>query len=98
VPSIAGIHQVDGDLGVLDAASGAGVLALDADRGGALLEVAGLVDDQHRLRVAQVLDHIVADVIADRIVVPHRPRHQVLHAVGAGLPGVLGERPAVLTR
>ena len=36
VPSIAGIDQVDRDLGVLDAAGGAGVLALHPDRGAAL--------------------------------------------------------------
>jgi hypothetical protein len=55
VPSVAGVHQVDRDLGVLDASGGAGVLALHLSRLQALLEVAGLVDHQHRLRIAQVL-------------------------------------------
>jgi len=98
VPRLAGVHQVDGDLGVLDAARGAGVLALDPNRGGALLEVAGLVHHQHRVILAQVLDHIVADVVADRVVVPHRPGEQVLHSVRAGIAGLLGDRPAVLAR
>jgi hypothetical protein len=98
VPGIGGIHQIDRDLGVLDAASGAGVLALDPDRGGALLEVAGLVNDQHRPGVAQVLDHTVADVIPDRVFIPHRPAEQVLHPVGASVASVLGDRPAVLAR
>jgi hypothetical protein len=98
VPGIAGVQEVDGDLGILDPAGGAGVLALHSHRLEALLEIPGLVDDQHRLGVAQVLDHIVAEVIADPVVVPDRPTQQVLHPIGAGLPSVLGDRPTVLTR
>src|SRR5512132_4246671 len=56
----------------------------------------GLVDDQHRLEVAQVFGDIVADVITDRVVVPHRSAKQVLHPVRAGVAGVLSDRPAVL--
>jgi hypothetical protein len=97
VPSIGGVQEVDGDLGVLDAAGGAGVLALHPNRLQALLEVAGLVDDQHRLGIAQVLDHISAHVVADPVVVPYRPTEQVLHPIGAGVPGVLSDRPAVLS-
>jgi hypothetical protein len=96
VPAAAGIHQIDRDLGVLDAPGSAGVLALYPNGSGALLEVAGLVDDQHRLRVAEVLDHIVTDVVADRVFIPHRSGEQVLHAVRVGVAGVLGDRPAVL--
>jgi hypothetical protein len=63
----------------------------------ALLEVPGLVDDQHRARVSQVLQQPVADVVADGILIPDRPGQQVLQAVGGGLAGVLGDRPAVLS-
>src|SRR6266508_1116888 len=56
-------------------------LALDPDSGGALLEVAGLVDDQHRLGVAQVLGDIVAEVVAHLVFVPYRSGEQVLHPV-----------------
>jgi hypothetical protein len=73
VPSIAGIGQVDGDLGVVDLAGGAGVLASHPHRVGALLAVAGLVDHQHRARVTQVLQQVLAEVVADPVVVPHRP-------------------------
>jgi hypothetical protein len=45
-----------------------------------------------------MLGDIGAHVIADPVVVPHRPGQQVLHPVGTGMPGVLGERPAVLAR
>jgi hypothetical protein len=62
---------------------------------GALLDVAGLVDHQHGLRVGQVLHDVVAQVIAYRVGVPHRAGQQMLHPVRAGFPGVLGDRPAV---
>jgi hypothetical protein len=43
-----GMGQVDGDLSVVDLAGGAGVLTAHPDRVGAPLEIAGLVDHQHR--------------------------------------------------
>jgi hypothetical protein len=55
-------------------------------RGGALLEVPGLIDHQHRARVAEVLDHQGAHVVADPVVVPDRPGQQVLHAVRVAWP------------
>jgi hypothetical protein len=58
VPSIGGIDEIDGDLGVLNAAGGAGVLALHAHRVGAFLAVPGLVDDQHRGGVGQVVEQV----------------------------------------
>jgi hypothetical protein len=61
-----------------------------------VLEIAGLVDDQHRLGVAQVLDEVGADVVADGVLVPDGPGKQVLHPVGGGVAGVLGDRPAIL--
>jgi hypothetical protein len=70
VPTRAGIDEVDGDLGVLDPARGAGVLPLHANRARALLNVTGLVDDQHRRVVVQVLDHVVAEIVTDRVRVP----------------------------
>jgi len=45
-----------------------------------------------------VLYDIGAHVVADPVVVPHRPTQQVLHPIGAGIAGVLGDRPAVLMR
>jgi hypothetical protein len=60
VSGLGGVGQVDGDLRVLDAPGGAGVLALHPDRGGALLQIAGLIQHQHRARVAQPLDHVAA--------------------------------------
>jgi hypothetical protein len=96
VPGIGGVDEVDGDLGVLDPAGGAGVLALHPNGSGALLQIIRLVDGQHRLRVAEMLDEVGAHVVADRVLVPDGPGEQVLHPVRALVAGVLGDRPAVL--
>jgi hypothetical protein len=97
MPGTGGVGQVDGDLGVVDLAGGADVLALHPHRVSALLEVASLVDHQHRGPVSQVLQQVVADVVVDPVVVPDRSGQQVLQTVRGGLTGVLGERPAVLS-
>jgi hypothetical protein len=54
MPSLSCVGQVDGDRGVVDLVGGAGVLTVHPDRVAALLEVAGLVDHQHRGGVSQV--------------------------------------------
>src|SRR6266702_535774 len=43
-----------------------------------------------------MLDHIAAQVVADPVGVPAGLVQQPLHAVRAGLPGLLGQLPAVL--
>jgi hypothetical protein len=63
-----------------------------------LLDIAGFIDHQHRGRITEVLHHVVAEVITHPVGVPHRATEQVLHAIGAGVPGVLGDGPAVLAR
>ncbi|QKG23899.1 hypothetical protein ACTIVE_5542 [Actinomadura verrucosospora] len=98
MPERGGVGEVDGDLTVLDASGGAGVLALHAHRVRALLQIASLVHDQHRVLVVQVLDDEAAQVIAYRVCIPPGPGQQVLQTVRVGVPGVLGERPAVLAR
>jgi hypothetical protein len=50
-----------------------------------------------RSRITEVLHDIAAHVIADPLVVPHRPGQQVLHPIRVGVAGVLGDRPAVLS-
>ncbi len=91
-----GVGQIDGDLGVLDPPGGAGVLPLHTDAAHALLDVTGLVDHQDRLGVAEVVDHVAAQVVTDGIGVPLRPRQQVLQPVRSSLAAVLGDRPTVL--
>jgi hypothetical protein len=67
-------------------------MASHPDGGRALLQIAGLIHHQHRLRVAQVLSHVVADCVG----VPDRPAPQVLDAIRSPVPGVLADAPAVL--
>jgi hypothetical protein len=81
MPGRRGISQIDRDLRVLDPPGCAGVLALHTHRVDSLLEVPGLVNHQHSIRVAQVLDHIPAKVIADQVGIPDRPGQQVLQRI-----------------
>jgi hypothetical protein len=52
-------------------------------------------NDQHPVRLTQVLGHIAAHIIADAIGVPARPRQQMLYLGRARIPRVLGDAPAV---
>jgi hypothetical protein len=90
------VGQEHADLGVLDAAGGAGVLALDTDAVDAFLQVAGLVDHQNAVGVAEPVDHHLAYVVADDVGVPCRPVEQSLHRVRTVMPGMLGQLPARL--
>lgn len=98
VPALTGVDQVDGNLGVLDPACSSGVLALDTDRAGALLHVAGLVDHQDRTVVMHVLDNVIAHVVADLVRIPLCPPQQVLHADRCLLTDPFGDGPAVLAQ
>src|SRR3954469_22750634 len=92
----AGVAKENADLAVLDAPRRAGVLAVDAGRLGALLEKASLIQHQDCVVITQMLDHIGPQIIAERIGVPVNAREELLHAVWSGVPGRLGEVPAVL--
>jgi hypothetical protein len=61
-----------------------------------LLQKAGVVDDQHAVRISEAFDHIITDIVTDPVDVPVRPPQQALHPVGAHLAGTLGQRPPVL--
>jgi hypothetical protein len=99
VPMPEGVGEVDGDLGVLAPAGGAGVLALDANRVRALLQLSGLVHHEHGLLVRQMLQHVAAQVVAEQVGVPLCPPEQVLQPpVRGGVPDVLDYGPAVLAR
>ena len=92
----AGIGQEHADLAVLDPPRRAAVLPLHARRLAALLEKAGLVQDQHAARIAQMLGHIGPQIVADRVRVPAHPAQELLHPVRRPVPGRLRQLPAVL--
>lgn len=56
----------------------------------ALLQVAGLVDHQNAVGVAEPVDHHLAHVVADGVGVPFRPVEQPV------MPGMFGQLPARL--
>src|SRR6195256_4326350 len=64
------VSSEDADLAVRNLACRPGVLPRHAARRLALLEKAGLVDDENRIVVRQMLDDIVANDIAQSIRVP----------------------------
>jgi hypothetical protein len=74
-------------LGLKELPGGAGVLALDADGVHALLHVPGLVDHQHRVRVAEMLHDVAAQIITHPVGVPAGPGQQMLHPVRVGIAG-----------
>ena len=72
------------------------ILPLHPGRVDALLEKPGLIRDHHPGRVAQLIQHVAAQVIAHRIGVPAVEVQQPLHPVRAQVPGLLSDRPGVL--
>src|SRR5918998_2088926 len=93
----AGIAKEDSNLTVLNAAGGAEILALHADRAGPLLEEAALIDDQHRLFIAQVFDNIILEIVAHGIGVPAGAAQKVLHRRRRNITGRFGQLPTILT-
>jgi site-specific DNA recombinase len=96
VPVHRGIRQEHPDLAVLRPPGGPGILPLHARRPCALFQETGVIGDQHPVPVTEVLDYIVAHVIADPVHIPVRAAQQPLHAVGAHLARPLRQRPPVL--
>jgi len=83
-------------MAVRDPPRRAAVLPPHLGRFAAFLEETGLVDHQHRRRIAELLHHVGPQVVAHRIRVPPRPGQQALHPGRCRLPRPLGQLPAVL--
>jgi hypothetical protein len=92
----AGAAEEDADLAVLDPPGRACVLPLHPGRLAAFLDEAGLVQHEHRARVAQVLHDVGLQVVTDRVGVPVCPAEEVLYAIRCCITGRLGQLPAVL--
>jgi hypothetical protein len=90
-----GVGQKGPDLAILRSAGGAGVLALNAGRAGALLQEAGVVADQDAVLGTDGLHHVGAHVVADGVLVPVGVVQQALDTVRTYLADLLGQRPAV---
>lgn len=90
-----GIAQQHADLAVLDGAGRAPVLAGDACRVLPLFQKAGLIEDQHAVRVSQMLHDLEAQRIPHSIGVPVGPVQPILEAVRGGLATDFCQLPAV---
>lgn len=85
------------DLTVGDLPCGAGVLALHPGRAPALLLKPGVVYDQHPLQGTEPFGHLSPQRVPQPAGVPARMVQQPLHPIRRGVPGQLGQRPAILT-
>lgn len=94
--AICGVGEEHPDLAVLGASGGAGVLPLHAGRADALLQEAGVIDDEDGLAVTEVFDDVVAYVVQDLVGVPLDPVQQPMDAIGTRVQGFLRQRPSVL--
>ncbi len=86
------------ELTVLDLPRGAGILPLDTDGVGALLQIPGLVDHQDPVGMPEPGRDEITDVGTHQSVVPAGSTDQILHTARPGVPGVFRDRPAVLNR
>jgi hypothetical protein len=91
------VGQKHPDLGVGGGADRAGVLAPDPARLVALLDEAGIVDDEHPARrIAEVVDDVRPQVVPHRVGIPGGRAEQALDAPRACFSDRLGQLPAVL--
>jgi hypothetical protein len=61
----------------------------------ALLEKAGLVNDQHPLWRSQMRHHIAAQIVPHRFGIPHSAPQQMLYPVGRDIAIDFGQLPAI---
>jgi len=112
VPARRGVGQEHPQLTVVDLPGGAGVLPLHPGRPAALLDEPGVISDEHPTRrpahvtvtvgvgvigIAEPVQDVAAHVVTNPVDIPVRGPQQPLHPVRGHRPGVLGDRPAVLT-
>jgi hypothetical protein len=62
----------------------------------AFLEKAGFVNDPDSIRMAEMLDDIGLEVIADLLGIPVSSGEEALDAIGRGVADVFGDLPAIL--
>lgn len=89
----AGLAAEDPDLAVGHLAEGAAVLPRHADRVGALLGKAGLIADEHALRVPQFIDNPPAQTVAHSVGTPGLAVQHPLAAPRVDIPNILRQLP-----
>ena len=91
-----GVGQKYPDLAVLDPPRRAAILPLHPNGLVPLLQKSRLVHHQNSMDVAQMLHHVVPEIVANQVGVPDVGGQQVLHPIGGGVPRLLRQLPAVL--
>ena len=88
------IRGKDADLAVRDLPGRARILTGNPAGGLALLEKSGFIDDQNRILVCEMLDHIIADNVTQLIGIPAAAAKNSLLAPGSGIARRLRAHPA----
>src|SRR5918993_1384975 len=96
LPPTGGVGQKHPNLAVLPLADSAGVLALYTYALISLLDEACLVDDETTLRVRQMLDDVLSQVVSNCVGIPAGSSKEVLDTIGRGVSRYLGQLPRVL--
>src|SRR5436309_1099285 len=97
-PTHRGVGEKHSHLAVDRIAGRAGVLAGDAAGFRAFLQEAGLVDDQDAARrIPEMVDDVLAQIVAHRVSVPGGSVQEALDTLRAVLAGRLSKLPTVLT-
>src|ERR1019366_7366724 len=91
-----GIAEKHADLTILDPSGRPAVLARDADRMGALLHEARLVQHQNAAGIAEPLHDIVAADVACPLGIPEAAPEHRLHPPWGFIARIFGQLPAVL--
>ena len=58
-----------------------------------LFQVSGVIQHQHRIGIAELIDHIAAHVVTHQVGVPHRLTQQPLHPMRRDVSGLLRQLP-----
>ena len=96
MPAAGGNGQGDRHLAQRDTTDGAAVLARRAGRIRRRLLIGRLIHDQHRIPIIEMTDRPGRRDIQHLLLIPDRPRQQMLQPVRPAVPHRLGNRPAVV--
>lgn len=95
VPGRRGVRQMHGHLAQADPTQRAGVLAGRTDGIGGGFLIAGRIDDEHHVQVAEPVDRPSGDPLADGVILPAGPGQEMVQHVRAAVTDRLAQGPAV---
>src|SRR6185295_17210288 len=90
-----GLAQKYPNLAILHPTCRATILAGHPSRLLPFFEKPGLIEDQHRLRIAALLDQIGTQLIPDGLGIPYGTPQQMLHTIGRRIAVDFRQLPAI---